>query len=284
MSLTNLPEMKMHRIPAGIDCRPPYKVLSRWDGTIRSAGDPRANEIDIYDIIGSDLMGEGVTAKTVTAKLAGQKDIIVNINSPGGDVFEGIAIYNILRAHNGKVSVRVMGLAASAASVIAMAGDEILVAKAGFIMVHNAWVFAMGDRNDLAETIALLEQVDASLAEVYAARSGAPADNVVALMNAETWFDGKSAVEEGFADGLLAADQVKERADAKASVNGNSAMRRVDAALAAYGLPRGERRGIIKALRGMPGAAAIGDTPRAVPGTAGLKALHASLERLAALV
>ncbi|MFT2622165.1 head maturation protease, ClpP-related, partial [Escherichia coli] len=75
-------------------------------------------------------------------------------NSPGGDMFEGLAIYNLLREHEGEVNVKVLGLAASAGSVIAMAGDTVQIARAGFLMIHNAWVVAMGNRNDLRELAA----------------------------------------------------------------------------------------------------------------------------------
>lgn len=89
-------------------------------------------------------MGEGVTAKRISAALRaiGEQDIVVNLNSPGGDMFEGLAIYNLLRAHSGKVTVNILGIAASAASIIAMAGDEIKMGRGAFLMIHNCW--AMG--------------------------------------------------------------------------------------------------------------------------------------------
>ncbi|HCF5801664.1 TPA: Clp protease ClpP, partial [Pseudomonas aeruginosa] len=98
--------------------------------------------------------------------IGGDVDVTVNINSPGGDVFEGLAIYNLLREHKGKVSVNIIGLAASAASFIAMAGDEIRIGRAAFLMIHNAWLIAMGNRNDLREIADWLEPFDMTLADI----------------------------------------------------------------------------------------------------------------------
>ncbi|WP_034085582.1 head maturation protease, ClpP-related, partial [Pseudomonas aeruginosa] len=104
--------------------------------------------------------------------IGGDVDVTVNINSPGGDVFEGLAIYNLLREHKGKVTVNIIGLAASAASFIAMAGDEIRIGRAAFLMIHNAWLIAMGNRNDLREIADWLEPFDMTLADIYAQRTG----------------------------------------------------------------------------------------------------------------
>ena len=104
-------------------------AIDRWKPEVHAAADDD-NSISIYDVIGEDFWtGEGVTVKRIDAALRkiGNRDVVVNINSPGGDVFEGIAIYNRLREHPAKVQVKVMGLAASAASIIAMAGDEIQI-------------------------------------------------------------------------------------------------------------------------------------------------------------
>ncbi len=138
MSLRKLPEIKAERRlgPAQFDMRP--DALERWEPEVRAAesGD---NAISIYDPIGENWEGTGVTAKRISAALRsiGQKDVVVNVNSPGGDFFEGVAIYNLLREHQAKVTVNVMGLAASAASVIAMAGDEVLMGDGSFLMIHT---------------------------------------------------------------------------------------------------------------------------------------------------
>jgi ATP-dependent Clp protease protease subunit len=213
----------------------------------------------------------------VAAQLKGSDAVTVNINSPGGNFFEGIAIYNVLRAHPGRVTVNIMGMAASAASIVAMAGDEIRIARAGFLMIHNAWCVAMGDRHDMADSAEFLAPFDAAMAEVYAARTGMKVVSIAAMLDNETWISGEEAVTQNFADSLLPADQVVEDAKAKAEGKSINAVRAIDAALAAQGRPRSERRGLIRELRnGMPGAAAS-ESP--MPG-AGLLDVAASLRRL----
>src|SRR5690606_15536984 len=120
-------------------------ALSRWNPGVRAAAEDSETSITIYDVIGEDYWtGGGVTVSRIDGALRkiGNRDVTVFINSPGGDVFEGIAIYNRLREPPANVTVKIMGLAASAASIIAMAGDRIEIGTASFLMVHNAWVVA----------------------------------------------------------------------------------------------------------------------------------------------
>ncbi|EOG9562751.1 head maturation protease, ClpP-related [Salmonella enterica subsp. enterica serovar Newport] len=119
--------------------------MDRWNGGIKAAATDD-NSISVFDVIGQDYWGEGVTAKRIAGALRAMNgaDVTVNINSPGGDMFEGLAIYNLLREYQGKVTVKVLGIAASAASVIAMAGDDIQIGRGAFLMIHNCWVVAMG--------------------------------------------------------------------------------------------------------------------------------------------
>lgn len=170
-------------------------------------------EINLYDEIGGWF---GVTAKQFRQQLDGVKSskIILNINSPGGDVFDGIAIYNDLLAHKAYVVVRVTGLAASAASLIAMAGDEVQIADNAFFMIHNAWSVAVGDARAMTKRAGLLSKIDSELGDTYAARTGGDADDIREQMNDETWLNADEAVEQGFADQIISAD---EKADAKAS-------------------------------------------------------------------
>ncbi|WP_429242684.1 head maturation protease, ClpP-related [Luteibacter sp. 621] len=140
------------------------------------------------------------------------------------------------RAFDGEVNVSVLGLAASAASIIAMAGDTVQIARAGFFMIHNAWVVASGNRNDLREYADTLEPFDRAMADIYAAHTGESRDDMAKLMDAETWIGGSDAVEQGFAESLLASDQV-EKGSAKANA---SAVRRIESALRASGLPKSE--------------------------------------------
>lgn len=149
----------------------------------------------------------GISALDVVAELdrVTAPSIRVEINSPGGDVFDGIAIYNALRSHPATVTTQVDGLAASIASVIVQAGDTRIVQPAGQLMIHNAWGRTRGDRDDHSDMARLLEQQDNVIAGIYAARSGRDLDEFRALMDAETWLTGDAAVALGLADTALTA-------------------------------------------------------------------------------
>lgn len=252
MNKSSLPRLEVPRLSADMRWELPKSAMAKWNAGLQAkAGE---NTIGVYEAIGADWLGEGVTAKSVAAQLEaiGNERVTVIINSPGGDVFEGFAIYNLLRDHPRKVTVRVIGVAASAASLIAMAGDSIQIARAGFLMMHNIWVGAVGNRNELRALADMLEPFDAALAEVYALRASMDPAEIAALLDRETWLSGTQAVESGFADELLPADQVEEK---KAGADGASALRRIDAALRSQGLTRSERRALMKQAKGMPGAA-----------------------------
>jgi ATP-dependent Clp protease protease subunit len=157
------------------------------------------------------MTGQGVTAARISAALRaiGKRDVVVNINSPGGDYFEGLAIYNALRDHPAQVTVKVLGIAASAASVIAMAGDEIQIARAGFLMIHNTWIIAMGDRHALREAADWLEPFDQVAVDIYAARTGLEPKAIAKMLDRETWIGGDRGRRAGhFADAFLPADAV----------------------------------------------------------------------------
>src|SRR5690625_4462525 len=189
------------------------------------------------------------------------RDVVVNINSPGGDFFEGVAIYNMLREHPHKVTVQVMGLAASAASVIAMAGDEILVGDGSFLMIHNTWVLAIGNRHDMAEAAELLEQFDMAMADVYSDRTGQDKNDIIRMMDKETWINASKAVEEGFATGYLDSNLIADDVSAEADVKYLAV---VETAMAKAGHTRSERREILKGLfSSKPGAAEDDAMPRA---------------------
>ncbi|HDX0789759.1 head maturation protease, ClpP-related [Stenotrophomonas maltophilia] len=262
MSLRQLPEIRAERRlgAAQFDVRP--DALQRWEPEVRAAGND-ANSISIYDSIGEDWEGTGVTAKRISAALRaiGDKDVVVNINSPGGDFFEGVAIYNLLREHQGRVTVQVMGLAASAASVIAMAGDEILMGDGSFLMIHNAWAVAIGNRHDMADAAKLLEPFDTAMAKVYAARSGVTEAEAARMMDEETWIGAAQAVEDGFADGLL--DGAAATKDAKQASGGRKALALVEAAMAKAGHSRSMRRDTLKSLFNGKPCAARSATPSA---------------------
>lgn len=252
--------MTIKSLPAAPEGRPfarekpdlPAAAMERWNGGIRAARDGD-NSISIFDVIGADYWGDGVTASRIAGALRSLNgaDVTVNINSPGGDMFEGLAIYNLLREYEGRVTVKVLGLAASAASIIAMAGDDVQIGRGAFLMIHNCWVYAMGNRHDLAQIAADMEPFDNAMSDIYQARSGLDADTIGKMMDGETYIGGSDAVAKGFADSLLSADEIADDDDSPAA-----ALRKLDALLAKTDTPRSERRKLLKALSGSkPGAA-----------------------------
>ncbi|EOW6736288.1 head maturation protease, ClpP-related [Cronobacter dublinensis] len=276
--------MTIKSLPAAPEGRPfarekpdlPAAAMERWNGSIRAARDGD-NSISIFDVIGADYWGEGVTASRIAGALRSLngEDVTVNINSPGGDMFEGLAIYNLLREYNGKVTVKVLGLAASAASIIAMAGDEVQIGRGAFLMIHNCWVYAMGNRHDLAQIATDMAPFDKAMSDIYQARSGLDAATVDKMMDGETYIGGSEAVEKGFADSLLSADEIAD--DDESPV---AALRKLDALLAKANTPRSERRKLLKALSGStPGAAA---TPDGTPSAATIE--KETIDRLEAAI
>lgn len=261
MSKKQLPVAPAGRPCARVTCETLPSALDRWDGGIKAAATDD-NSISVFDVIGQDYWGEGITAKRIAGALRAMNgaDVTVNINSPGGDMFEGLAIYNLLREYEGHVTVKVLGIAASAASIIAMAGDDIQIGRGAFLMIHNCWVYAMGNRHDFAELAQSLEPFDTAMADFYAARSGLDIAAVQKLMDGESYIGGSDAVAKGLADSLLSADAVSDGDESPAA-----ALRKLDALLAKTNTPRAERRKLIKALSGgMPGAVTTKDgTPGA---------------------
>ncbi|WP_247538444.1 head maturation protease, ClpP-related [Ralstonia pseudosolanacearum] len=162
------------------------------------------NEVTVYlyDYIVSDDWWGGVSATAFVKELAGiTADVIrLRVNSPGGDVFAARAMEAALRGHAAKIIVHVDGLAASAASFLIMAADEIEVSDGAFIMIHKAWTALWGNADDLRAGAELLDKIDSTLVNTYAQRTGQAPDDIAAWMAAETWFGADDAVERGFAD------------------------------------------------------------------------------------
>lgn len=159
-------------------------------------------EILIHEQIGADWFGDGLTSKQFAQQLRdlGEvSDITVRINSPGGAVSDGVAIYNMLRSHGANIKVVVEGLAASIASIIAMAGDEITMGEGAMMMVHSPWTFAMGSAEDMRDTADILDKFEGTLVDIYASRTGMAKDEIHQLLKAETWMNGEDAVKLGFA-------------------------------------------------------------------------------------
>jgi|JI10StandDraft_1071094.scaffolds.fasta_scaffold32348_5 ATP-dependent Clp protease protease subunit len=171
-------------------------------------------EVQIYEDVGAGWFG-GVTAKDFASDLKSAgvvAQIDVRIASYGGDVNEGLAIYRMLAEHDARVVVHIDGVAASIASVIAMAGDEIVIAEAGSIMIHEAWNIAAGHADDFREMAVNLEKTSGQLADIYAARTKKPTSMIKDWMKATTWFYGQEAVDAGFANAV--AENVKAAASA----------------------------------------------------------------------
>lgn len=254
MSLRILPEARTFTRPQNYQWEAPADVFSRWSNAPLAAASDDDTTITMFDVIGEDFWsGAGVTAKRVSAALRaiGPKDVTVRINSPGGDMFEGIAIYNLLRGHPAKVMVEVLGWAASAASIIAMAGDEIRMGLGTFMMVHNAWGLVIGNRHDLADAAMLFEQFDSAIADIYEARTGLDRAEIVRLMDAETFMSPAEAIKNGFADAVdeaLAASASASSAKDRALM----ARRQTEAALARAGYPRSARAEIISEMLASP--------------------------------
>lgn len=148
----------------------------------------------------------GISAETFAEQLAGVTAPTINlrINSPGGDVFEARAIVTAIRQHPANVIAHVDGVAASAASYIALAANEVEISDGAFFMIHKAWTLEMGNADDLRSTASLLDKIDDSIASDYAARTGKSKDAMLALMTAETWLTASEAKDMGFADRIAA--------------------------------------------------------------------------------
>jgi ATP-dependent Clp protease protease subunit len=286
MTLRTLPELVRPDAPGNIAFDLEPRALAAWDPNVVAA-DGGDNIIPILDYIGENWDGTGVTARSVSSALRaiGANPVIVQINSPGGNVFEGLAIYNLLRAHPAAVTVQIIGIAASIASVVAMAGDTIQIGKAGMMMIHNTQWCACGDRHVMLEVHETMVVFDETLTTLYVDRTGIKAPDVAAMMDATTFMSGSAAIEKGFADEFLPADKIS-RQPTNATMPGDRPVAyRIETALAKAGIPRAERRKLLKEITGgKPGAAAGDDMPSAVEPAAvtcdGTRDLSLALARL----
>lgn len=157
----------------------------------------------VYKFIGASWFEEGITAESVMNALDGMKGVKklnIFINSEGGDVFDGKAIYTQLKRFSAEKVVHIDGVAASAASFIAMAGDRIVMSPIGTMMIHDAWSFAAGNADDLRNTADILDMLSDDIAKSYADKSGRPVDEMRKLMLEESWFNAEQAVKEKLAD------------------------------------------------------------------------------------
>ena len=167
--------------------------------------------IEMYGTIGEDFFGEGITAQALSDALANAgsyNSITLRLNSPGGDLFEGVAIYNVLKSAGKPVNVVVDGLAASAASLIAMAGDKVTMGTGTMMMIHRAMAMCAGFSDDMRQMADALDTASASAADLYVAKTGMKKDELLSMMAAETWLSAQDCVEKGFAD-AVSTDEAK---------------------------------------------------------------------------
>ena len=173
--------------------------MKSWYSIKASAN--QSAEVFIYDEIGF----WGVSAQQFANELkeiGNVRQINLHIHSPGGDVFDGIAIYNLLKNHPANKTVYIDGLAASMASVIAMAGDEVIMPENAMLMIHKPWGIQGGDAEELRKYADLLDKVESTLLMAYTTKTGKSEDELAAMLAVETWLTGKECVELGFADKL----------------------------------------------------------------------------------
>ena len=159
--------------------------------------------------------GDEVTPAQFRAELAAHPgDLMVYINSPGGDVCAASQMYAALREHNGRITVRIDGLAASAASVVAMAGAVVEMAPPAYMMIHNAWTIAQGNAEDMEQAAAMLAEIDRGIRGVYAAKTKKSDRELCRMMEAETWMSAPTALAEGFIDAIAYAQPETDSAAA----------------------------------------------------------------------
>lgn len=188
-------------IPDGLE-QSTRRIFNRGTGRVFDA--TAVDEVTVINLM--DEIGYwGVEAKTFNQMLRGAGDIKLRIHSPGGDVYDGICIYNDLLQHSGKVDVEVVGLAASISSLIAMAGDTIKMAPTAYMMIHNAWGMVIGDRHDHADMADILSDIDGTLAGVYGDRGKLKLSEFVDMMDTETWLTADASIDAGLADGMVEA-------------------------------------------------------------------------------
>ena len=178
---------------------------------IKAESSSEIADIYIFDEIGA----YGVTAQGFIEEIKAFKDVPMNLhlNCVGGDVFEGMAIYNVLRKRTAKTTIYIEGIAASMGSVIALAGDEVIMAENSLFMIHNAWGGAMGEASEMRKTAALLEKISGEIADIYIKKTRLPYNKVQEMMDEETWLSADEAFNLGFVDSISDAIKVAAKYD-----------------------------------------------------------------------
>lgn len=181
-----------------------WDVVTRSDGARVRIDGPIAADEDL-------LFGDEVTPMALREALKDQSgDLQIYINSPGGDVVAATQIYTMLSEYKGTVTVKIDGIAASAASIIAMAGDVVLMAPTAYMMIHNASSVALGNKYDMEHEASVLEEVDKGIRTAYMLRTGLSERKLAAMMDEETWISAAAAIEMGFADGYITSEEPEE--------------------------------------------------------------------------
>lgn len=185
----------------------------------------REATVYIYDIIGEDWLG-GISAREFVPQLqALDVDVIhLRINSPGGDVFDGRTMATAIKQHPAKVIAHIDGHAASAATYVALAADEVEISAGGFFMIHNAWTLALGNAADFEQTAEVLRKVDGSIVDDYERKTGASREQLEAWMAATTWFTAEEALDNKFVDRIADAPAAKNQWNLAAYDNAPAAL------------------------------------------------------------
>lgn len=277
MSIRELPTITNLATPDDVEHLPPLDGFEHWFPALRIKNEAAAGVtvIDILDQIGRDpWTGEGVSSQEIANQLKGAGAVVVNINSLGGSFYEGTTIYNLLSSHQGKVTVNVLGIAASAASIIAMAGDEINMGPAAFMMIHNAQGGTMGDRHDMANAVTNLTAIDYAIRDLYVARTGKHANSISQMMDAETLMNAADAIKFGFADKTIDKAQIYTDPAVMNEAKPLHARRWADAVFAHAGVPRSQRRQVYAAIKAGPNDPVLAETRE------GIDAIRKELELL----
>ncbi|MBR4392925.1 MAG: Clp protease ClpP [Oscillospiraceae bacterium] len=186
----------------------PQKKFWKWRN--QADGEPEARVLELYGTIASESwFDDDVTPQMFKDELfAEEGDVVIFLNSPGGDCIAASQIYTMLMEYTGNVTIKIDGIAASAASVIAMAGTSVLMAPTSLMMIHNPMTAAFGSKDEMEKAIEMLEEVKESIINAYELRTGLSRARISHLMDSETWMNAKRAIELGFADGMLTDEKV----------------------------------------------------------------------------
>ena len=179
-----------------------------WNWTVTDNDEKTERILTLSGVIAEESwFDDEVTPKIFRDELmSGEGDITVWINSPGGDCIAAAQIYNMLLEYKGNVTIKIDGIAASAASVVAMAGNKVIMSPVSMLMIHNPMTMAAGDTIEMKKAISMLTEVKESIINAYELKTGMSRDKIAKLMDAETWMDANKAVELGFADEILSRE------------------------------------------------------------------------------